>query len=88
MKRNGGSAERRLGFVGIIVEDRRKSASLVNGLLSEYGDLIVARVGLPYRERSCCVITLTVDATSDEVGALTGKIGQLEGVQVKSVLAK
>lgn len=80
--------EKRLGFVGIIVGDRKKDAHQVNDLLSEHGDIIVARVGLPYRERKCSVITLIVDATTDELGALTGKLGALQGVSVKSALTK
>ncbi|HOW88066.1 MAG TPA: iron-only hydrogenase system regulator [Candidatus Omnitrophota bacterium] len=80
--------DKRLGFVGIIIEDRKKAAHAVNDLLSEFGDMIVARVGLPYRERHCSVITLIVDANTDELGALTGKLGALEGVSVKSALTK
>lgn len=80
--------DKRVGFVGIIVEDRKKAAHEVNELLSEYGDIIVARVGLPYRERHCSVITLIVDATTDELGSLTGKLGALDSVSVKSALTK
>ena len=79
---------KRVGFVGIIIENRKKVAQQVNELLSEHGDIIVARVGLPYRERKCSVITLIVDATTDELGALTGKLGALENVSVKSALTK
>ena len=80
--------DKRLGFVGIIIEDRKKAAHRVNEILSEYGDMIVARVGLPYKERSCSVITLIVDTGTDELGALTGKLGTLDGVSVKSALTK
>lgn len=79
---------KRVGFVGIIVETREKVASKINDILSEFGDIIVARVGLPYKERKCCVMTLIVDATTDELGAMTGKLGALEGVSIKSALAK
>jgi putative iron-only hydrogenase system regulator len=79
---------KRLGFVGIILEDRKKSASLVNKVLSDHGDEILARVGIPYKERHCWVITLTVDMTTDELGALTGRLGAIEGVTVKSALSK
>ncbi len=79
---------KRLGFVGIIIEDRLTAAPKVNNILSAYGEDIVARVGLPYRERKCSVITLTVDMTSDEIGALTGKLGAIEGVTVRSAMAK
>ena len=80
--------EKRLGFVGIILENRKENAPKVNGILSEYSELISARMGLPYREKNCSVITLIVNATTDEVGALTGKLGKLAGVSVKSALIR
>ncbi|MEA3489508.1 MAG: TM1266 family iron-only hydrogenase system putative regulator [Candidatus Omnitrophota bacterium] len=80
--------ERRLGFIGIIVEDRKKAASRVNEILSDFGDIIAARTGLPYAKKDCCVITLVVDATTDELGSLTGKLGLVEGVSVKSGLTR
>lgn len=80
--------ERRLGFVGIIVENRKKTAQSINVILSDSGDIIAARMGLPYAKRNCSVIVLIVDATTDELGALTGKLGILEGVTVKSALGK
>ena len=80
--------EKRLGFVGIIVEDREKSAATVNEVLSDFGDIIVARTGIPYRSRRVCIITLVVDATTDEVGALTGKLGAVPGVTVKSGMSR
>lgn len=79
---------KRIGFVGIIVDQREKVSPDVNRILSEHGDLILARVGLPCRDRGVSVITLVVDATTDEIGCLTGKLGQIEGVSVKSGLAK
>ena len=76
--------EKRVGFVGIIISDRSKAAAAVNDILSGYGELIVARTGIPYHARNVCVITLVVDATTDELGALTGKLGAIKGVSVKS----
>ncbi len=80
--------ERRIGFVGIIVENRRQSAPRVNEILSRFGDRIVARTGLPYDRGESGVIALIVDATTDEVGELTGRLGQLPGVSVKSALSR
>ncbi|NOU36208.1 MAG: CopG family transcriptional regulator [Kiritimatiellaceae bacterium] len=78
----------RLGFIGIIIEDREANATAVNELLGQFGELIVARMGVPYEKRSCSAITLIVDATTDELGVLTGKLGALSGVSVKSMLSK
>ena len=80
--------ERRLGFIGIIIDDRHTSSTEVNAILSQYGDLIAARLGLPYRDRSCAVIALIVDATTDELGEFTGKLGMVKGITVKSAMSK
>jgi putative iron-only hydrogenase system regulator len=79
--------ERRIGFVGIILESRDGVES-VNHVLSAHAELILARVGLPRRDRGVSVITLVVEATTDELGALTGQLGKVAGVSVKSALAK
>ena len=79
--------EKRLGVVAIILEDK-KYADQVNDILHEYNQIIIGRMGLPYKERSVAVISLIVDATGDEVSALTGTLGRIDGVTVKSALAK
>jgi putative iron-only hydrogenase system regulator len=79
---------RRLGFVGIIVDDPEEAATQVNALISQFGAQVVARMGIPYRERDCSVITLVVEATTDELGRFTGRLGALDGVSVRSMLRK
>jgi putative iron-only hydrogenase system regulator len=78
----------RLGFVGIVIDDRKKIAPSVNTILSEFSDIVIGRMGLPYRDRDCSVITLIVDCSTNQLGSLTGKLGQIQGVQVKSALTK
>ncbi len=78
----------RLGFVGIIVEDRATSAEKVNAILSEYGNSIIARMGLPNADESASIITLIVKTDTDELGKLTGKLGMLNGVSVRSAMCK
>ncbi|MBF0252320.1 MAG: CopG family transcriptional regulator [Candidatus Omnitrophica bacterium] len=80
--------EKRIGFAGIIIENREKAAKEVNEILSDYGEIIIARTGIPYKDKHCCVITIVVDATTDDLGALTGKLGAIKGVSVKSALSK
>lgn len=79
--------ERRTGFVGVIIEDRA-CVEAVNHVLSEYAFLILARLGLPKVSSGASVITLVVEATTDEMGALAGSLGRIKGVSVKSALAK
>ncbi|WP_338668603.1 TM1266 family iron-only hydrogenase system putative regulator [Pseudodesulfovibrio methanolicus] len=78
--------QKRLGIIGIIIKDRNRTAGAVNNILSDHGEMIVGRMGLPFRERGVSIIDLIIEASTDEVGALTGKLGMLDGVQVKSLL--
>ncbi|NIA23919.1 MAG: CopG family transcriptional regulator [Proteobacteria bacterium] len=71
---------KRIGYVGIIVEDKKKSED-VNKILSAYGTIIVGRMGIPYGDIG--IITLIVNGTTDEIGAFTGKLGMIKGVSVK-----
>lgn len=80
--------ERRIGVIGIVVENREEVSDKLNKILSDHGDIIVGRMGIPYKERGLCVISLIVDGTTDEIGALTGKLGSLSGIKVKSALTK
>lgn len=77
--------ESRIAIVGVVVSNRKQSADQVNTILSDYGDIIVGRMGIPYKDRGISVISIIVDGTSDDIGALTGKLGNVEGVKVKSV---
>ena len=79
---------KRLGFVGIIIEDRQKTSAIVNDILSQFSEIILARTGLPNAKENYSVITLVIDASTDELGVLTGKLGNIPGVSVKSGLAK
>lgn len=79
--------ESRIGVVGIIVENPAQDAARVNEILSQYSSIIVGRMGIPYRNRGVSVIALTVDGSNDEIGAMTGRLGQLRHVSVKSALA-
>lgn len=79
---------KRLGFVGIVIDDREKCAGIVNEILGQHSELILARTGLPNAKGNTSVITLVIDATTDELGVLTGKLGSIPGISVKSGLAK
>lgn len=79
---------RRIGIVSIIIHKRRESAMRVNEILTQYGDCIIGRMGIPYDPKSIHVIALIIHGTTDDIGALTGKIGSIPDVEVKSVLTK
>lgn len=69
-----------------MVEDRGNVAGKINNILSEHSEMIVGRMGIPYRDRNLAVISLIIDGSTDEIGAMTGKLGRVSGVKVKSAL--
>ncbi|HPG37891.1 MAG TPA: iron-only hydrogenase system regulator [bacterium] len=79
---------RRIGVVAIIIQDQHDAYKIINEILHDYSSIIIGRLGLPYRERNLSIISLIVDGDTDQVGAMTGKIGQIENVSVKTVFAK
>ncbi|MDE6441527.1 MAG: iron-only hydrogenase system regulator [Clostridia bacterium] len=80
-------SEKRLAVISIIVEDRTVSAN-INSLLSLYGEYIIGRMGIPYREKNVSVLSVVVDAPAEVINTLTGKIGMLEGVTAKTLMSK
>jgi putative iron-only hydrogenase system regulator len=80
--------EKRLGVVGIVIEDRKAMAGQVNQILSQHAEIIVGRMGLPYKDRQVAVIALIVDGSTDELGSLTGKLGMMKGIRVVSALKR
>lgn len=78
--------EKRIALIGIIVEDT-SSTAVLNDILHEYGGDIVARMGVPYRERGVCTSAFG-GCAGDRISSLAGKLGRLSGVSVKTMYTK
>lgn len=79
--------ETKIALIGIIVEDT-KSVERVNQLLHDHAQYIVGRMGLPYREKGVHIISVVIDAPDTVISSLSGKLGMLEGISVKSIQTK
>lgn len=79
--------ETRVAVIAVIVEDMSQIDKL-NMLLHDYGKYIIGRMGLPYNKKNVNVISVVIDATTDIIGALSGKLGMLNGVSAKTVYSK
>ena len=77
---------KRIGTAIIIIDDSEK-VDILNKIISDHSALVLGRQGLPMRERGFSVISLLLEGTTDDLGSLTGKIGKIDGVRIKSVLA-
>ena len=73
----------RVAVMGIVVENL-DSVEPLNTLLHEYGDYIVGPMGIPYRKRSINIVSIAIDAPQDVISTLSGKIGKLPGISVKT----
>ncbi len=79
--------ERRIAILSVLVENRGETEKL-NAYLSEYGEYIVGRMGIPYREKHVSVLSVVLDAPVSVTNALTGKIGRLSGISAKTLFSK
>ncbi|MBE6447724.1 MAG: iron-only hydrogenase system regulator [Alphaproteobacteria bacterium] len=75
--------ETKVAVIAIIVENRDSAESL-NAILSEYGEYIIGRMGIPYKAKKINIISVVVDAPHDVISAMAGKIGNLQDVTVKT----
>ena len=77
----------KIALIGIIVESA-ESVSPVNTLLHEYSPYIVGRMGIPYAKKEVNIISLVIDAPENVISALSGKLGRIGGISVKTMIAK
>lgn len=76
----------RIAVIGIVIEKDRTAAEQVNKILSAYGDNIIGRIGVPDNVNHIFVISVIVKASNEIISAITGKLGRLENVNVKSAI--
>ena len=73
----------RVAVMSIIIENLN-AVEQVNAVLHEYGEYIIGRMGIPYRQRKISIISIALDAPQDTISALSGRIGKMAGVSVKT----
>ena len=73
----------RVAVISIIVE-RESAVNALNDLLHQYGQYIIGRLGIPYRQKGVNIICVAIDAPNDSINALTGALGRIEGINAKA----
>ena len=79
--------ETRVAVVALIVENG-ESVAVVNGILHDYAEHIIGRMGLPHRAKGMNIISIVMDAPHDVISALSGKLGRLDGVSAKTLYSR
>lgn len=77
---------KKTGVIGIVLKAGRERVEKVQSLLSDYGDIIVGRMGIPDKTTGINTISLIVNGDTEKISALCGKLGRIEEVNVKSAL--
>lgn len=80
--------DKRVGVIGIVIEEPQKVQERLNSYISRAGDIVIGRLGIPYRTRNVAVLAVLVDGTNDAINTLTGLLGSLPGVKVRAALSK
>ena len=75
--------ENRVAVMSIIVENP-STVEKLNAMLHDYGEYIIGRMGIPYRQKGINIISIAIDAPQDAISALSGKIGRLDVISVKT----
>jgi putative iron-only hydrogenase system regulator len=76
---------KRIATISIVVRDR-KMAPLVNEILTKYGEYICGRLGVPFREKGISVISIIMEADISHIGAVSGSLGNIAGVTLRSTM--
>ena len=79
--------ETRIAVIAIVAESRDQIDEM-NRVLSAYGEYIIGRMGIPYPKKGVSLISVAVDAPNQAISALTGKLGNIEGINVKTAYSK
>lgn len=79
--------DKRIAVAAIVIDDPA-AVPEVNSVLHENNDIIIGRMGIPYRERGVSVISVALDASPDKISCLTGRLGNISGVSVKAAVSK
>ncbi len=81
------NSDTRLAIIAIIVEEIEQTEKL-NKILHNYSQYIIGRMGIPYQKKNVNVISVVVDAPNDIIGAISGKLGMIDNITVKTVYSK
>lgn len=79
--------EGRIALIGIIVEEQDAAAE-VNRILHDFAEHIIGRMGVPYKKKNINIVSIVVDAENNVISSLSGKLGMVRGISVKTMYAK
>ena len=77
----------RAAVISVILEDPHEAQGAFNQIVSDHNHLLWGRMGIPVDGGRTALISLTVVGSPDEINSLTGRLGTLSNVSVKTAIA-
>lgn len=77
----------RIAVVSAILEKPDKSQAEFNEVVASFKGIIKGRMGIPFEEEDMAIISITVVGELDDINNLTGKLGNLSDVTVKTAIS-
>ncbi|MDR3338168.1 MAG: iron-only hydrogenase system regulator [Treponema sp.] len=77
----------KIAVIGAVLSHPETTQVLFNQTVAAYKNLIKGRMGIPFDKEDTAVIAITLQGGLDEINALTGKLGKIEGVSVKTAIS-
>ena len=68
----------------LFLEENMDAVESLNKVLHDFGEYIIGRMGVPYRQKNINIVSIAIDAPQDVISAMTGKIGNIKGISVKT----
>ncbi|HHW09108.1 MAG TPA: hypothetical protein GXX29_03945 [Firmicutes bacterium] len=82
------TGNRYLGALVLIIDDRHQVVPEVQAILTDYGDIIIGRMGIPRRPVGHCVITVAVEGGPVLIDNLIKALKAIKGVQVGATVVE
>lgn len=79
---------KKIGVISAILENSSVCQKEFNEVVSLFKGIVKGRMGIPLDVEEAAVISIVVIGDLDEINSLTGKLGKIKDVTVKTSISK
>jgi putative iron-only hydrogenase system regulator len=77
----------RIAVISAVLDEPKLCQKAFNDTLSSYSGIIRGRMGIPFDKEKVSVVSVVVVGELDVINALTGKLGNIPHVTVKTAIS-
>lgn len=79
---------KKIAVISAILEEPTMIQNEFNEVVASFQDIVKGRMGIPFSQEKMSVVSLTVIGDLNEINSLTGKLGNIPHVTVKTAISK